>query len=187
MYYVLFNYTTGKKEHDWKEIDSEREVIEFLHSSYHHIEVQEIFEVRASYRLGLIVTENYVKSTLEPDKEKPADYLGDLKIPEEAIQEPRDEKKHPLLKNRKEEPSAMEKIADDIDKEKEEELTDEEKAQKALERGDKAIAAAKKEMKDRKLTWPTCPDCKVRPMAPWNTKGKCSVCQRKKKPKKDDL
>lgn len=62
-----------------------------------------------------------------------------------------------------------------------------EKAKRALERADGAIAGAKKEIQDQRAKWPKCPVCKIRPMAPWNKTGKCSYCQSYKKKKKDDL
>lgn len=64
--------------------------------------------------------------------------------------------------------------------------TDEEKADKALKRGEAAIEKAKREMKDRREDWKKCPSCGIRKIAPWNSKGKCSVCQREKKKKKEE-
>ncbi len=107
-----------------------------------------------------------------------------------------EKKKHPYLKDRKEEPSAMEKIGDDVEKEIEEDLTEAEilKQNKAtlgkigkapaveqtLERGEKAIKAAELEQ-GRKKDWKKCSKCNFHHVAPWNKKGICSVCQAKRK------
>ncbi len=106
-----------------------------------------------------------------------------------------EKKKHPYLKNRKEEPSAMEKIADDIEKENKEDLPEDEilarnkealekteetpTAEKTIRRGEKAIKAAELEQR-RSKDWAKCPVCKVRPMAPWNKTGKCATCSHPK-------
>ncbi|MCK4760508.1 MAG: hypothetical protein KAT69_10695 [Candidatus Aminicenantes bacterium] len=39
------------------------------------------------------------------------------------------------------------------------------------------IAAGKKSMEEEKKTWPICPKCGTRKMAPWNKVGLCSYCQ----------
>lgn len=39
------------------------------------------------------------------------------------------------------------------------------------------IAAGKKSMEEEKKTWPICPKCGTRKMAPWNKVGRCSYCQ----------
>lgn len=228
MFYVLFTYSKGQRERDFRGFRSEDELIDFLHLEYERIDIVQIISVEKSYRLGLIETPEVIKSvliqtekeateslkkTLETDLPSPEEREA-LKIPDEAILEPgekddRSSKKHPYLKDRKEEPSAMEKIADDIEKE----MTEEEiikKNKKALKKADESIAAAKKDLaksekfipkpaeKPEKKTqmgriidktdWPMCPDCNRRKMAPWNDAGRCSHCQQyKKKPKKPKL
>ena len=136
MYYVLFNYTEGKFKRDFQGFKSEPDLISFLHEHYKEIEVCRILEVAREYRLGLVVTEELIKSVLEPeDEEKPADYLGSEK-----------KHSHPLLKDRKEEPRAMEKIGKDIEAEMEEDLTPKERTQKSLDDADRII---KRELKKR--------------------------------------
>lgn len=70
--------------------------------------------------------------------------------------------------------------------EKQGELIEEEREKKnkdLLNKADKQMAAAKK---DQRADWKKCPVCLVRPIAPWNTKGKCSYCQTYKKKKKEE-
>lgn len=174
MYYVLFNYIEEPRERDFEQLGSEAAVINFLHEKYKEIDVCQIIEVSGKYRLGLIVTEDFIKSTLNPLKEK------------EILRK----NKKTLEELEAGEASAMSKIGADIEKEKEEELTEEEirkKEKEALKKADGAIDAAKKELKDSRTAWLKCPVCKVRTMAPWNKTGKCSYCQIYKKKKKDDL
>lgn len=197
MYYVLFHYVGGRKERGFMRFTLESGVIKFLHDKYKKIEVEYIIETARSYHLGLIVTEELIKSVLEPEEKKPADYLGSLPTEEEqaAIDEEaiREKKQHPLLKDRKEEPSAMSKIADDIEEEQKEEkqgskitlpddLTDAEilkKNKAALARADKSLKAAKEQI--GRETWRACTECKKNKIAPWNKKGICAECQAKRK------
>jgi len=176
MYYVLFTYSKGQREKDFVRFRSENDVIEFLHNHYESIDIVQIIAAEKSFSLGLIETEDLIKSELisqdietdlpdpgieptvmekiiEETKEKAA-----LKIPDEAILEP-------------------------------EEMTDEEiekKNKELLKRGDKAIAAAKADIKKTrqkfdKSKWKDCPICHKEKVAPWSTKGICSICQRNKK------
>ena len=232
MFYLLFTYSKGQREKDFLRFRSEDDVIEFLHKNYERIDIVQIISANKSFRLGLIETESLIKSELIeedadpvpfPDSEKESEFLRS--------------RRHASLKNKKEEPSAMSKIADDIEKEMteddiprpteseilkqnkeavadiefEKELTDEEiikKNKEALQRGDAAIAAAKKDLAKGntkliinpaekpakkshskrsydKSNWPICPDCNKEKMAPWNNSGRCSECQQYKKiPKK---
>lgn len=66
MYYVLFNYKKGERERDFRGLRSEEEVISFLHDEHEKIDVCKIIEVSKEYRLGLIVTEDFIKSPLDP-------------------------------------------------------------------------------------------------------------------------
>lgn len=189
MYYVLFSYTKGQKEKGFQAFRSEDESIEFLHENYKEIEVYRIIETARSYHLGLVVTEELIKSVLEPD-----------------------EKKHSLLKNREEEPSAMEKIADQVEAEIEEEnltegksiklkddlsddemmkenkkalekieakreLTPEERTKAALEDADRLIEREKKKQEQKKKGWRLCSKCNKNRIAPHNKKGICTECQ----------
>lgn len=121
-----------------------------------------------------------------PEEEKPADYLGSLDpaaqkaaIEAEAIKE---EKKHPYLKDRKEEPSAMSKIGADIEEEiKEDELTDEEKTKRALDDADQLIEREKKREEQKKKGWKLCSKCNSNRISPANKKGICTPCQLKRK------
>jgi hypothetical protein len=161
--------------------------------------------------------------TPESDEEKPADYLGSPEEKKpwaqgstgetshvlEKNHKPKDTadmteeevakaaKTHPLLKNRKQEPSAMEKIADQIEEEKKEDITDAEilkqnkktlgKMDKVptlaatLSRGEKAIAAAQKEQNGTKKTWRICKRCDINRISPINRTGVCTPCQLKRK------
>lgn len=175
MYYVLFHYIkkTGK---DWYCFLTESKVIEFLHENYEDIEVDQIIEVKAEYRLGLIVTEDYAKSALEPEEEtEPLVDLG--RKPEEILKE----KKSKLKEIEAEEPSAMEKIADEIEEEiKEDELTPEQRTQKSLDDADDVIERAKKREDQKKKGWELCIKCNRNRVAPWNKKKICSTCQNKR-------
>lgn len=147
MYYVLFNYKKGERERDFRGCRAENDVISFLHEEHQKIDVCKIIKVSAEYRLGLVVTEEFIKPPLE------------FKMEEE------------ILKENKEK----------LDEIEEEELSEEEiekKNKELLDKADDQIAAAKK---DQRADWKKCPVCLVRPMAPWNTKGKCSYCQTYKK------
>lgn len=143
MFYVLFTYSKGNKERDFRGFRSEDDLIDFLHLEYERIDIVQIISIEKSYRLGLIETEELAKSALFEKKVDPVPFPEEkksfmeeiidetekkeaLKIPDEAILEPgekgdRSSKKHPYLKDRKNESSAMKKIADDIEKEMTEE------------------------------------------------------------------
>ena len=176
MFYVLFHYIkkTGK---DWFPCSIESKVIQFLRESYEDIKVDQIIEVKKGYRLGLVVTEEYIKSTLEPAEE--TESLVELvKKPEEIIKK----NKKTLEELEAGEPSAMEKIGDDIEQEmKEDKLTDEEKTKKALDDADDLIVREKKREEQRKKGWKLCTECNSNRVAPWNEKGTCSRCQNKRK------
>lgn len=71
----------------------------------------------------------------------------------------------------------------------EEEVTDADiirKNKEALDKADKAIAAAEADLKSGKREgWTVCPKCNVNKVAPWNKKKICSKCQRKSSRKYD--
>jgi len=176
MYYVLFHFTkkTGK---GWLPFSIESKVIEFLHESYEDIKVIQIIEVKAEYRLGLVVTEDYIKSVLEPVEETES-LVGLGTKPEEIIKE----NKEKLEEIEKEEPSAMETIADEIEGEIEEDkLTPEQRTKKALKDADDIIARERKREEQKKKGWELCTQCNSNRVAPHNKKGICSECQNKKK------
>lgn len=129
------------------------------------------------------------------EEEKPADYLGPLK---------------------KEEPSAMEKIIDDTEKEQKQDLTDdeileqnkkalkdmakgkltpEERTKAALGDADRLIKSEEKREEQRKKGWKLCEKCNSNRVAPWNKKQICSECQNssegkrpyKRRKKEEDL
>ena len=160
MYYVLFNYTKGKKKHErsFETCRSEKEMIDLLHKHYKEIEVYRIIETAKSYRLGLVVTEELIKSVLEPEEETA-----------EGIRRPTESE---ILKQNKE-------ALADIEFEKE--LTDEEKTDEALKKADQLVKREEEKARVEKKDWKKCPRCNRRPVAPWNTKGICSTCQKKRK------
>lgn len=233
MYYVLFTWVKGKKERDFQGFRTKPELIDFLGKNFEKIIVWNIHKAATEYRFGLVEKESKPEEeggafmqdlTPESDEEKPADYLGSVKIPEEAIMEPEEEteprggqavnckttiitaqdltdeearkekkealdeierqkKKHPYLRNKEKEKSAMEKIGEDIEEEQKENLTEEEikkKNKEALKRAEKSIEAAKKEQEKKVKGWALCTECNFHHVAPWNKKGICSVCQRPK-------
>lgn len=99
MYYVLFNYTKGECTRDFEKLETEADVITFLHEKYKEIDVCQIIEVSAQYRLGLIVTEDFITSTLESKEEE---ILKENKekldeIEEEELTEEEREKKNKAL------------------------------------------------------------------------------------------
>ncbi len=194
MYYVLFTWIKGKKERDFQGFKTKAELRDFLGKNFEKIMIWNIHKAATNYRFGLVEIEN------EPEEEEPAPG-GTVMCKTKIItaqdltnDEIRKQKKHPILKDRKEEPSAMEKIADDIEKEKKEDLTEDEiiaankkalektgkapTVEQTLKRGEKAIKAAELEQ-SRKKDWPKCPECKG-PMAPWNKTGKCATCSHPK-------
>lgn len=194
MFYVLFTYSKGNKERDFRGFRSEDDLIDFLHLEYERIDIVQIISVERSYRLGLIETEDLIKSVLVRDKES-----LELKDPEEdtdpvPFPDPGEEKIGKTGEKMEEtepgepltgEKSGMEKIADDIEKEmSEEEII--KKNKEALKRADNAIAAAKEDIektgqKFDKTKWKDCPICQKEKVAPWSKKGICSICQRNKK------
>jgi hypothetical protein len=181
MYYVLFHYKK-KRGKAWIPCSIEAKVIEFLHESYEDIFVHEIIEVKAKHRLGLVVTEDYIKSELEPKEEAeslvPIDKDLDPVVLSNAILR---EKKRKLKELEAEEPSAMEKIIDDTEKEQEEDnLTDEEKVEKQIDEADQLIEREKKREKQRKKGWKLCTVCNSNRVTPWNKKKICSTCQTKR-------
>jgi len=198
MFYVLFTYSKGQKEKDFLRFRSEDDVIEFLHKHYEKIDIVQIIVAEKSYKLGLIETDEFIKSELVLDdvdpepfpetEEKSLTPVADRILKGEKVsiglsagidisEKDIEESKEILAKKEDAgEKSAMEKIGDEIEKE----MTDEElerKNEALLKKADEQIAAAK----DLKLTWSTCPVCKERKMAPWNKTGKCSYCQTYKK------
>lgn len=150
MFYVLFTYSKGRKERDFRKFRSEDDLINFLHANYESIDIVQILGSERVYRLGLIETDEVAKSALIRQEIE-----ADLPDPGET---------------------------------KEEEIMRENKA--ALKRADKAIKAAKTDIKKTgqkfdKSKWEDCPICYKEKVAPWSKKGICSICQRdKKKPKK---
>ncbi|MCK5127939.1 MAG: hypothetical protein KAR42_16900 [candidate division Zixibacteria bacterium] len=176
MFYVLFTYVKGQIGRDFQKFRSEKELIDFLHENYEKIEIVQILEVEKTYRLGLIETEDLIKSALISQEIE-----TDLPDPEE-IDLSRET-------NVSAGPSAGKS------------LTDEEKNEAAIKRSDEAIEAAKKDLekekkpvkkppkkpakKERQIDkskWRDCPDCgKEKAMSPWNKSGRCSKCQQYKK------
>jgi hypothetical protein len=195
MYYVLFTWIKGRKERDFQGFRTKPELIEFLGKNFEKIIVWNIHKAETEYRFGLVEKEPEPEeeggaflNQPDEDEEKPADYLGssppaEAKAAVEAEAE-RESKKHPLLKDRKEEPSAMEKIADKIDEEKKEDLTEAEilkKNKAALKHAEVAMGAAKKEQNGSKKTWRICSKCNINRISPMNKKGICTPCQLKRK------
>ncbi len=231
MFYVLFTYSKGHKERDFRGFRSEGDLIEFLHLEHERIDIVQIISVEKSYRLGLVATDELAKSALiekeidpvpfpeekksfmeeiiDETEEKEALKRADGAILEPGEQDDRSQKKHPYLRNKEKESSAMENIADEIEEEIKEETAEEKilrKNKEALKRADGAIVAAEKDLEKTsgflpkpvvesirrsyrkrepdKEDWPTCPECKKNQMAPWNKSGRCSECQQYKKKKK---
>jgi hypothetical protein len=195
MYYVLFTWVKGTRERDFIGFRTKPELIDFLGKNFEKIIVWNIHEAATEYRFGLVEKESEPEeeggaflNQPDADEEKPADYLGssppaESKAAVEAEAE-RESKKHPLLKDRKEEPSAMEKIADKIDEEKKEDLTEAEilkKNKQALKRAEVSMEAAKKEQNGSKETWRICSKCNKNRISPVNKKGICTPCQLKRK------
>jgi len=185
MYYILFHYTK-KTAKGWLPCSIESKVIKFLHESYEDIEVDKIIEVKAECRLGLVVTEHYIKSELEPEEEEKE---GTKSPPDNTFVAPGAGKKltkaETIRQNKKTledleagEPSAMSKIADDIDKEMEEDLTDEQKDKAALHKADRLLKAERQKLDPTKKDWALCTECNQIKVAPWNEKGICSPCQK---------
>jgi len=204
MFYVLFTYSKGQKEKDFRRFRSDDEVIKFIHDHYEKIDIVQIIGVERSYKLGLVETEDLVKSELiRQDIETDP-------FPDPPEESDRSSKQHAYLRNKEKESSAMEKIADEIEEEMEEETAEEKiirKNKEALKRADEAIATAEKDLErttafipkpvaesirrgykrkeDQKKNWPVCPECHKEKMAPWNKSDRCSTCQQYKKiPKK---
>lgn len=177
MYYVIFHYKEGRQELGVKGAAYESDIINFIHDNYKEIDVHRIIEVKAEYRLALVVTEDHVKSVLEPEKEtEPLVELG--KKPEEILKE----NKKTLEELEAGEPSAISKIAEEIEEEiKEDELTPEQRTKKSLDDADELIEREKlrKEQKDK--GWALCTECNSNRVAPWNKKKICSECQNKRK------
>ena len=173
MYYVLFDHIKSKKGRDFRIFNYEPEVIDFLHENYKVIEVYRIIETARSYRLGLVVTEELIKSVLEPEEETESLVPIDKDLDNAILRE----KKRKLKELETEEPSAMEKIIDET----EEELTDDKKVEKQIDEADQLIEREKKREKQKKKGWKLCTVCNSNRVAPWNKKKICSPCQNKKK------
>lgn len=185
MYYVLFHYIK-KAGKNWIPCSIEPKVIEFLHESYGEIFVDEIIEVKAKHRLGLVVTEDYVRSELEPEEEPES--LVPIEVVDNAKAILR-EKKRKLKELETEGPSAMEKIIDETEEDvigaaaegfAEEGLTPEERTKKALSEAELLIEREKEREKQRKKGWKLCTVCNSNRVAPWNNKKICSTCQTKR-------
>lgn len=69
MYYVLFSYK-GKIGRGFERFRYESDVIKFIHEKFKEMEVERIIKVGKEYRLGLVVNEELIKSTLEPIEEE---------------------------------------------------------------------------------------------------------------------
>lgn len=106
MFYVLFTYSKGRKERDFRKFRSEDDLINFLHANYESIDIVQILGAERIYKLGLIETEELAKSTLIRQEIE-----ADLPDPEET-------KEEEIMRKNKE----------------------------ALQRGEAAIVAAKKDL-----------------------------------------
>ena len=193
MYYVIYHYKEGRQDLAVKGAAHEGDIINFIHDNYKEIEVHRILEVKAEYRLGLVVTKDYVRSELEPEEETeslvPINKDLDQAILKEAILK---ENKEKLEEIETEEPSAMEEAAGDIEEETkkdevpvegfaEEGLTPEERTKKVLSEADLLIEREKQRQKQKKKGWKLCTKCNSNRVAPWNKKKTCSPCQSKRK------
>ena len=192
MFYVLFTHTKVKKGKDFEKFRFEDEVIDFLHRTYEDIEIDTILETARSYRLGMVVTEELIKSGLEPEEETeslvPIERDKEVAPVAAAIIQGKNPKQI-LRENKKTleeleagEPSAMSKIGEDIEQEmKEGELTDDEKVEASIDEADQMIAREKQRQEQKKKGWKLCSECNSNRVVPWNKKQICSVCQNKKK------
>ncbi|MCK4789791.1 MAG: hypothetical protein KAV87_38985 [Desulfobacteraceae bacterium] len=195
MYYVLFNFTKlpkGSRTKSFETFRSEDDVIEYLHENYRYIDVYRIIETARSYRLSLVVTEELVKSVLEPqeeteslvpiNKEKEVAPIAAAIIQGKNPKEILRQNKKTLEELEAGEPSAMSKIGEDIESEmKEGELTDDEKVEASIDEADQIIEREKQRQEQKKKGWKLCSECNSNRVAPWNKKQICSVCQNKKK------
>lgn len=201
MFFILFQRSKEKSGNDYRAFQSEQEVINFIHRNYEIIEVERILETDKSYHLGLIETGEFIKSTLEPEKETLAarlrrEHEGNVEKNKEAL-EPEEvpaELDHPdplgdAIKKAEREKKATKELEDLILAKADKaivapgDMTDEEILQKnkeALEKADKAIADAKKTFSRDKTGWELCTKCGTNKVSPWNKKGICSPCQRPK-------
>jgi hypothetical protein len=176
MYYVLFHYK-NKRGKAWIPCSIEPKVIEFLHESYGEIFVDEIIEVKAKHRLGLVVTEDYVRSELEPEKEAESLVPIDKDLDNAILRE----KKRKLKEIETEEPSAMKEDEVPVEGFAEEGLTPEERTKKVLSEAELLIEREKEREKQRKKGWKLCTVCNSNRVAPWNKKQVCSPCQAERK------
>ena len=64
MFYVLFTYSKGRKERDFRKFRSEDDLINFLHANYESIDIVQILGIERIYRLGLVETDEVAKSVL---------------------------------------------------------------------------------------------------------------------------
>lgn len=184
MYYVLFTYSKGQKERDFRGFRSDDDVIKFIHENYEKIDIVQIIAAEKSFRLALVETEELIKSELisqdiETDLPDPEKKSTMEKIIEETEETPEEMTEKEIIKKNK----AALKKADDViatakkDLEKKPErliINPAEKPTKESSRG-----YSKKELD--KTGWPTCPECLKNRMAPWNKSGRCSECQQYKK------
>ena len=174
MYYVIYHYKEGRQDLAIKGAAYEADIINFIHDNYKEIGVHRILEVKAEYRLGLVVTKDYVRSELEPGEET------ESLVPVEVIDNAKAilrEKKKKLKQLETEEPSAMEKIIDET----EEEMTDDEKLDKQIDKADQLIEREEKREEQKKKGWKLCGECNSNRISPANKKGICTPCQKKRK------
>ena len=174
MYYVLFHYQEGRQALGVQGFKYDSDVISFLHEEHKEIEVHRIIEVAREYRLGLIVTDEYIKSILEPEEEPES--LVPIEVVDNAKAILR-EKKRKLKELETEEPSAIEEATADTDKG----LTDEEEVEKQIDEADGIIEREKLRQEQKKKGWKLCTKCNSNRVAPWNKKQICSPCQAERK------
>ena len=136
------------------------------------VEKQDLQEPKESPETGEIMKE------AEPGEPLTGEKSAMEKIGEDIEEEQKEESAEAeILKKNKE---ALENIEE---KEEEEDPfeTDEEKEKRILKKADSLIKRETEKLKTPRKDWKKCPKCNRRPIAPWNTKGMCSTCQRKRK------
>lgn len=170
MYYVLFHYKEGRQELGVQGFRYDSDVVNFLHEEHKEIEVHRIIEVAREYRLGLIVTDEYIKSVLEPEEET------ESLVPIEGT------KVKLILQEKKKKVGELEAEEASPEEEQEEDnLTDEEKVEKQIDEADQLIEREKGRQEQKKKGWKLCTKCNSNRVAPWNKKKICSPCQSKRK------
>lgn len=165
MFYLLFRYSLGAQKKVYQEFKSKEDVIKFIKEKRGKIEIEKVIEAGREFKL------NWILKLDEIDKPSP-----------QRRGRPRKEEK----KAEPEQVDQEEPDKEEIEVAKNLEETDEGKLGRTLDRGEKAIEAAKKEQEDKIIKWELCSVCEKNRVVSSNKRKICGECLQKEKKRTSD-